>query len=232
MLRRLLLLDILLLILIVAGGLKVRRSWLEFESSHRVETVQAEPEIPRQVPTTSPAAAAVGDWTEIVSKNPFSFDRNDIAILAPKETAPAVPKGPKPLLFGTMGIGKDWTAMLASSQSGNRKPRPLKVGDTIDNWQVVDINERSVVITFGDVRETVLLNDQLPRTYDRTVVSGTAAVVPVQTQTVTTSASTTATGAPTATPPPPPPPTPTPGQGKGRYIYTPFSNNPVWVPEQ
>src|SRR5262245_43266725 len=104
MLRRLILLDLLLIALFVAGVLHFRRNWLEFEVGHRVGTIQAEPEIQRSVPAANAAAVAVSDWTDIVAKNPFSFDRNDIAIVAPKEAAQAAPRAPKPFLFGTMGI--------------------------------------------------------------------------------------------------------------------------------
>ena len=110
--RRLLLINLLLLGLVIAGVLKLRRSWREFEATHRAEAIQAEPETARTIPAITEALARPDDWTEIPTKNLFSFDRNDIAIVAPKDVQQA---GPKPLLFGTMSIGNESVAMLAPS---------------------------------------------------------------------------------------------------------------------
>ena len=181
------------------------------------------------MPAVGGARAAVGDWTEIVTKNPFSFDRNDIAIVAPsRPPAPPQepPRAPKPVLFGTFGIGDNWQATLASGQAGNRKSRPMKVGETIDGWQIVEIHQNSVVVVSGAFRETVSIDSAIqgPRVSERTVGSS---VQPAP----QTSPSSAAVGSPApvnnASPPLPPPP---PGAAKGHWIDTAFGMK--WIEDK
>src|SRR5262249_27762002 len=122
---------------------RVRQIWKDFDSTHRTETIKPDKESVRSVPAAT-AAPAPENWTDISVKDPFSFDRNDIAIVAPKQNAPVQPK---PVLFGTMLVGKEWIAMLAPGQGATtRASRPVKIGESIGEWQVVEISEKSVVV--------------------------------------------------------------------------------------
>ena len=89
--RKLLLIDVVLGCVIAIGGYKLRDGWLEFQRTHQTEAVQAEAEKTRSLEAPAIAAAKATDWTDIVSKNVFSFDRNDVDIVAPKAAAPAAP---------------------------------------------------------------------------------------------------------------------------------------------
>jgi len=173
--RRLLILNMLLVAVLVAGVLRVRRSWLEFSATHRVDAVKAEPEPARAVPAAVSITAATQDWTDISLKNPFSFDRNDVAVVAPKQMTP---RQAKPVLFGTMAVGNEWVAMMGPGLSGGRASRPIRVGQSLEDWQVVEIRDKSVTVAAADgTRETVIMNDptaQVARTYERT----TAAAAP------------------------------------------------------
>jgi hypothetical protein len=223
--RRLLILDLVLVAVFVAGALRVRQSWNEFDAGHRVETIQPESEPVRAVPGASMVAVTPEDWTDASVKNPFSFDRNDISILAP---AQAPPTQPKPVLYGTMSIGSERIAMLAPGQSGNRASRPVKVGESLDNyWQVVEIQDKAVIVTAANgVRETININEQRARVYERTGNSGTApplnvvntTAAPPQAATVNSQAPT-----PSATPPAPASST---GQPTGEMLLTPFGPVP------
>jgi hypothetical protein len=180
MIRRLVILDVGLVLLLVFGIAKFREDWLAFEPTHQVSAIQARAENLPGLPAPGAASAPSGDWTEIPTKNPFSFDRNDIAVLAPPPEAPK-PVGPKPVLFGTMLLGQGWTAMLASGQTNNRNSRPVRVGQSIDGWTVVEISEKSVVVESNSNRQTLTTNDwvslQIPRDSARTLASGAAPVV-------------------------------------------------------
>jgi hypothetical protein len=227
MLRRLLILDVLLLAILAAGGMKVRRSWIDFKAAHRVDSVQAEPETLSSISAPAISSAAMGDWTEIPTKNLFSFDRNDIAIVAPKE-APR-PVSPKPILFGTMSVGKDWIALLAPGPGG-RSSRPMKVGETMESWQVAEIHEKSVVVVAGGVRETIILNDptaNIPRDFGRTAG---AAITAAPVSNIAPAPPVAAAQPNIPTPPASPPPAGTqtgPGGQKGRWVESPFGRN--WV---
>jgi len=60
--------------------------------------------------------------------------------------------------------------MLAPGPSGNRSSRPVRIGESISGWEVVEIHEKSVIVTANGIRETVAMND-LPRVYDKTVAA-------------------------------------------------------------
>src|SRR6185503_11747124 len=106
--------------------------------------------------------------TDISVKDPFSFDRNDVSIVAPKQEAAAKPK---PVLYGVMSVGSEWIAMMGPSQSGSRGSRPVRVGESLDNWQIVEIQPKSVIVTAANgTRETVIMNDptaQVARSSER-----------------------------------------------------------------
>ena len=62
---------------------------------------------------------------------------------------------------GFFRIGDNQMAMLASGQpAGNRNSRPFKLGEAIDGWTIVKIDEgKSVEIEANAVRETIVPND-------------------------------------------------------------------------
>jgi hypothetical protein len=161
----------------------------------------------------------------VPTKNPFSFDRSDIAVVAPKETLPV---GPKPLLFGIMSIGNESIAMLSPAQSGTRQSRAMKVGESMDNWELVEIQKDSVIMTAAGARATVILNDPAARTARELSRTGTS-TTPAQSVIVNAPVDAPAQPAAASLPPPPPPPSSQPGQGKGHWMYTPFGN--TWVPD-
>jgi hypothetical protein len=169
--RRLLVLDLVFGAALVYGGGRVRQSWINFESAHHVESITAEKEPARTLPAIAALTGTVEDWTEISTKDPFSFDRNDVPIVAPKAPAPTQPK---PILFGTMAIGNEWIAMLAPAVGANRS-QSVKVGQSVGEWQVVEIRDKSVVVSGENgVRQTIDIAEAAAqgRTYERTGNNG------------------------------------------------------------
>ena len=165
--KRLIFLDAILLAVLALGVLKLREDWRAFAPAHQVSSIQPQPESFPVLPlNTGQAAGTPVDWTEIPSRNPFSFDRTDIAI--PKPAAATGPTaGPKPFLFGTMNLGTGPIALMAAGKPGNLDSRPYRVGETIDGWTVMKIDKKSVVVESNSVQQTVLMNDpavQIPST--------------------------------------------------------------------
>lgn len=186
MLRRIILLDIALLVLLCFGGYQLRLTWQSFWPMHQVTTIRpaAEPPVTLPVPVSRPPVNE--NWTEIPARNPFSFDRNDIDVVAPVEAvAVAVPTGPKPVLFGIMFLDNQRLALLSPGQPGNRSFRPMKAGESIDGWKVLSIAEKSTVVESNGVQQTLILNDptaQLPRESVRTAPVGSAVTTSVGSQ--------------------------------------------------
>jgi hypothetical protein len=186
--RRIWILDIALFALLVAIAVRFHNEWIMFKATHQSGAVEPEREkfakLSSGVPANAPAPA---NWTDIPSHNPFSFDRTDIAILEPKAPPPPPPPkvalGPKPVLFGTMILGKDALAMVGPGKPGNRQYKPMKVGEVIDGWTITSIADKAIAIKGNDTVDTVTLNDptaQIPREHERTIeLTATPAVVSV-----------------------------------------------------
>jgi hypothetical protein len=223
MLRRLLILDAGLLILIAFGAVRVRGDWQAFGPAHQVSAIKPAPEPTATLPTPVPRPVVNEDWTDIAVKNPFSFDRNDVDVLAPVATAPVTPVGPKPVLFGTMFLDNKWLAMIGPGASGNRAFRPMKVGESIDGWNIVSIEQKNAVVESAGMRQTLIMNDptaNIPRVSDTTPRLGVPAV------TNTNSTGQSSQQAPPATNAPASEPQVAPGQcpknTKPRMATTPF----------
>jgi hypothetical protein len=181
--RRILLLNVGLLILLGIGVFRFRQDWKKFDDTHQPSAIRPRSETLPGLPTAGSTAPNLTDWTPIPSRNPFSFDRTDVTLVAPPEpTAPPKPVGPKPILFGVMTIGPNRLAVVASGQGGasNRNSRPIKVGEAIDGWTVVQITDTTMLIEGNSIRETVLINDssaQIQRDHTRTLAGGEAVAV-------------------------------------------------------
>src|SRR3989442_3617451 len=173
---------------LVAASVRFYNEWLMFTATHQTGAVEPDLEklakLALNLPSNSPAPA---NWTDIPSHNPFSFDRTDMQIpnhkAPPPRSAPKIPVGPKPVLFGTLSLGKEPMALIGPGKPGNRDYKPMKVGEIIDGWTLVSISDKSVVMKGNDVQETIAMNDptaQIPREHTRTELAPT----PVVTSTV------------------------------------------------
>src|SRR5215467_2427371 len=187
--RRIWILDLALFALLVALATRFHNEWIIYSATHQTGAVEPEREkfakLPSGIPPNAPAPP---NWTDIPSHNPFSFDRTDIAILEPKAPppppTPKVQAGPKPVLYGTMSIGKQIVALVGSPKGGGQKP--VKEGEVIDGWTIVSIADKSMLIRGNDTDQTVIMNDptvQITRDHSRTLdVPAVPNVVAVGTQ--------------------------------------------------
>lgn len=181
MFRRLLLLDAALIALLVMGGMRVRKDWKAFEPAHDIAAIQPKPHAyPAITAGGTSATTTSADWTEIPSRDPFSFDRTDvdIVIAVPVEAPPPKPLGPKPILYGTFILGNEKTALVATG-AGGKGSKPMKVGDVIDGWTILNIASGSMQIESNGTRQTVITNDPTnapPREIARTVATAPAPV--------------------------------------------------------
>jgi hypothetical protein len=143
--RRPLIINVVLAAMVVSLAVWLHNDWIIFDAQHQPAAIQPLPESLPKLGTTATGNASAGvDWTEIPSHNPFSFDRNDIAVLEP--AAAPKPPGTKPILFGTIDLGSGLIAMVANGQPGNRNYKPMKVGEVIDGWTITRILDKSIVI--------------------------------------------------------------------------------------
>jgi hypothetical protein len=227
MVRRLLILDLALVAVLVAMAVRFRSDWMNFEATHQPAAIQPTPEaVPKIASASTANAATPEEWTDIPAHNPFSFDRTDIPILEP--VAPPKPPGTKPILFGTIGLGKELLAMVASGQPGNRNYKPMKVGEVIDGWTITKINDKSIEIKANEVEDSVLMDDAtalVPRDN-----AGRTTAAPPPPSVVSTTPAAAAPQAPLF--PTPPPQTTPPRTGRRRILQqTPFGVREIEVDE-
>jgi hypothetical protein len=156
--QRLVVLNIVFLAAVVIGVVRLRQDAIAFASEHRVEQIQAESD--KAVPKAVQAAAtpARQEWADIASRNPFSFDRNDVTLVVTQPAAQQ-PKRPKPILLGTMMLGKDWIAMLSPGDSAGRGSQSVRTGESFDGWTLLEIHDKSVLMQSDNIKESVILND-------------------------------------------------------------------------
>src|SRR5262245_66569208 len=131
--RKLILINAVLVVLVGWGSVKVKRDWQQFRIDHNIQNIQAVSEVKLQPVIRKTVGPRSDDARQVAENNVFSFDRNDVAIKQ-AAAAPARPAGPKPILFGTMLIGSPRMAMLGPGQQGNRSYRPMVVGEAMDGW--------------------------------------------------------------------------------------------------
>jgi hypothetical protein len=229
--QRLLVLNIVFLAAVVAGVVRLRHDAIAFASEHSVEQIQPDSDKPAPKPVQAAATPARQEWADIASRNPFSFDRNDVTLVI---TPPAAqqPKRPKPILLGTMMIGKDWIAMLSPGDSAGRASRPVRTGELFDGWTLVEIHDKSVLMESDNIKESAILNDPTAPV-QREIQKTAVAPPPGQTATNTNTA---------AAPEPLPPgrtlqagPNPLPPGPDGRkkiLVVTPFGTKVMDDPNQ
>ena len=173
--RELIIINVILALTVIGAAVELRRGWVEFETTHSPAGIQFDGEALGVPAGAESPARPVQDWTAIAEQNLFSFDRNDLAI----ETSEGpVAAGPRPFLFGTVSLGDEPMAMLASGGAGNRAARPVRIGRVIDGWELIEILDKSVRIRSGGVETTVIMNDptaRMPRDRRRTTARSGAA---------------------------------------------------------
>ena len=230
--RRIWILNLSLVAVLAAITVRLYGEWIMFDATHQTGAVEPDREtftkLPSAVPPNPPAPA---NWTDIPARNPFSFDRTDIAILEPKAPpAPKIQAGPKPVLFGTMSLGKEMMAMIAPGKPGSRDYKPMRVGETIDGWTIVSISDKALVIKANETEETILMNDptaQIPREHTRSIEPPPPTVTSVGASAPASSQAAPASGAQAGAGQPPT----QPGQRRTITQVTPFGVRQVEVEE-
>jgi hypothetical protein len=186
-----------LAVLLVWGTLRVIEGWKAFEAGHQISELQGKPDTSSAAtpaPVSTDSAVPAEAWFEIASRNPFSFDRNEIDLV---EAKPPVVLAPKPVLFGTLVLGNDRLALMGKAGAATRSGPPVKVGETFDGWKVVRIEDKSVVVTAGGAEESLVVG-RVPIVRNTEKTSAATAAVPAAAPSVSVPA--TAAPAPAAAP--------------------------------
>jgi hypothetical protein len=146
-----------LLLLFIWGAMRLRSDWNAFGATHQASRLQnAAPRnnAKARVAESAPVAAEAAPWTEIAARSPFSFDRNDMNLDLTEAVAAPV-AGPKPFLLATLILGNEKIALMGKPGGDSRSSTRVKVGQTFEGWEVVEIQDSSVVITSNGAKESI-----------------------------------------------------------------------------
>lgn len=174
MTRKLLALDLLLLVAVALLGVKVRREWLAARAreqafmQHRVAPKPAQPLVALVQPPPSTATL----YAQVAEKNLFSKDRNSNVILDPPPPIVVKPVPPFPTARGVMlWDGVPPTVVLSDRPGGSQKG--YHPGDTIGEWKIISVDNQYLVLSWEGKEFKKRLDELLDKT-TLTVAEATA----------------------------------------------------------
>jgi hypothetical protein len=153
MTRKILLLNLALLIVIAALGWVMRTKWLEGEARTRAIMAQkVQPPTVMPPPATAPVPPiAPADYLEVATRTLYSSDRNPNVVVPPPpppKPEPAPPVMPAlPVYYGQMGFGGDPVVVLTASTHPEQKS--YSVGEKIGEFTLVAFNRDTITFDWN-----------------------------------------------------------------------------------
>ncbi len=154
--RKLRWISILLLVAGAAGlGYRLRADWRSFHAANDPAALKVRP-VPPEAITSSTSAP---DYLVVAQQNPFHPERNDAMPPPPPGAAKTV--GPPPLVYGSMLLGKEKFALMATES--DPKPRKIVEGDSINGYKLAEVKAQSVVLEADGSKSEVMFYNALSR---------------------------------------------------------------------
>lgn len=187
--RKLLLANLALLGLSVAGGLHLRREWVEAHANEQAVLRKRIPPVPPPPIVPLPAAEPVraAGYGDIAQKMLFSKDRNPVVVVEPPPTPKPIPMPPLPLFHGVLNLGDGPMAIMSEGPKGPH--RDYQPGDKVGAFKLVAVSNDELVLEWEGQTITRKVDEILDRSKPAPPASGAPVAA--------------ATSAPA--PPPPPP---------------------------
>jgi hypothetical protein len=163
--RKLIALDLLLLVVGALLTVEVRREWLAAKGREKAFLEKKMKPTPPQplAPLTKPSTLAAVTYALVAEKNLFSKDRNSNVILDPVIPPPPKPVPPFPLARGVMlWDGVPPTVVLTEKAGGAQKG--YHPGDTVGEWQLISVDNQYVVLEWEGKQFKKRLDELLDKT--------------------------------------------------------------------
>lgn len=161
--RKLLLANLVLVALGVAGAVHLRREWLDARAEEqavlekRIRPVPAAPWPP--LPPVTPVRPA--DYGEIAQKMLFSKDRNPVVVVEPPPKPKEVPMPPLPLFHGLVDFGDGPMAIMSE---GPKAPhRDYQPGEKIGPFTLVAVDREELTLEWEGKTITKKVDDVIDR---------------------------------------------------------------------
>jgi len=161
--RKLLLANLALLVLSVAGVVHLRREWTEARAREQaVLDKRIQPAPPPRMPApaaTEPVKAA--GYSDIAQKMLFSKDRNPVVVVEPPPPPKVVPMPALPLFHGVVDFGDGPMAIMSVGPKGPH--RDYQPGDKVGAFKLVAVNNEELVLEWEGQTITKNVDEILDR---------------------------------------------------------------------
>ncbi|MBI4455063.1 MAG: hypothetical protein HY644_04100 [Acidobacteria bacterium] len=163
--RKLLLINVVLLLLVILLGSQVRNQWRAYRREHDLTQMKLETSekpskgSPRDNQSeVGPGAPEPGNYTVIFEHNLFSANRIEFEPAEPVAETPSIPPLPgMPILNGVTVVGDKRGAFIQEPRAGAQpQNRTVQVGDVLMNFgKVKEIRTDALVFSWGDATHVV-----------------------------------------------------------------------------
>lgn len=167
MIRRLILLNVVLMAVLGLLGYELRKKILETRSREAaILLMRITPlDVPVVVPLGKVAPIDAMTYQDSVAKNLFSKDRNPAPILDPPPPPPAPPPVPAfPVARGVMIWGGLPPTVVLSSAKGSNDQRGYHPGEKIGEWKIVSVDNQFIVLEWDGKQFKKRLDELMDRT--------------------------------------------------------------------
>ena len=173
--RKLVLLNVALLVLAAAAAWQLRARWLEGNAQERKVLRQpaklAAP--PAEIPVQPPPPASAATYGEVAQKLLFSSDRNPNVVI---EVTPPKPVPPFPIAYGVMDIGAGPTVILGEKPGAPSHGYAL--GAKVGEFTLVSLENDEVVFAWEGQQFKKNLRDLKPAPANEAAAPVAAAALP------------------------------------------------------
>ena len=188
------LLNLLLLAAVLGMAAGVRAAWQRNHARYAAPAASSPAVTAAGLARGAQAAPALLDSSELVNRNLFTPDRNNVQPLVKKEKRQGPPL---PVVIGTMNLGSGMVALMVDpKQAASGSFKRVKTGDEVGVYKVIQIAAHKVVVEF-DGEQTTLDVYESAASVSGAGGAGYSAPAPgSQVQTAVSAAGATAAGAP------------------------------------
>lgn len=168
-----------LVAVLAAGGVELRRRWLEAEKE-RQKALAVKP-VAAVAPATAAPVAPSGSvspaqYFEVAEKFLFSKDRNPMVVVEEKAPPPPPPPMPDlPNVYGVMNLG---LGPMVFMSVGAAPQQSYKVGDTIGEFQLTAASSKELTFTWKDKTVTKSLDELVSRSKPAAPAAQASAAAP------------------------------------------------------
>ena len=176
--RKLLFLNLVLLLLTAAAGWQLRREWLAARAREEAvlkRKVQPAPALPVAPMEPAPPVMPAG-YAEIAQKMLFVRDRNPNVIVEAAPVAPPKPMPAQPVLRGVMNLGDGPIAIMA--EKAGAQHREYRKGEMVGEFKIAAIGAQEVVLEWEGKRVTRTVEQIAPAEQAQAVTERTPGAAP------------------------------------------------------